>query len=296
MEDGTGIRNIHRMFIKMYYFYTMKTFLKKILDAFISFMLGKKYFYGFFYYLYTLAMKGMEHGYKYFWVEASGEINVVKLLLSKKDVIIIDGGANIGQYALMCNRILKEKYRMYSFEPSKKIFDEFLSNTKHIEYIIPINKALSNSCDDVFLYSDGSHTEMASTFPLNYEHFNIFFDQKEKVAATTVDTVMEEFHLQKIHLLKLDLEGAEYIALAGAKEAINAGKIEMIQFEIGRPNVDTKTFFKDFYLLLHDRYNLYRILSFGFTPLPVYSYEYELFLGCNYLAVLKDSDIKIETI
>ena len=50
-----------------------------------------------------------------------------------------------------------------------------------------------------------------------------------------------------IDLLKLDVEGNELLALKGLSDSIEY--IKIIQFEFGGSNIDSRTYFQDFYYL-----------------------------------------------
>jgi hypothetical protein len=87
--------------------------------------------------------------------------------------------------------------------------------------------------------------------------------------------------------LKLDIEGHELKALNGATQMINSKKIDVIQFEFGGCNIDSRTYFQYFFYLLKDNYYIYRILKDGLFEMPTYKKTYEIFITINYLAVKK---------
>lgn len=64
-------------------------------------------------------------------------------------------------------------------------------------------------------------------------------------------------------------------------------KIEVIQFEFGGCNIDSRTYFQDFYYLLKDNYKIYRILKNGLIEIKSYKEIYEIFITINYLAIKK---------
>ena len=68
---------------------------------------------------------------------------------------------------------------------------------------------------------------------------------------------------------------------------MNKKKIKFIQFEFGSCNIDSKTYFQDFWYLLKDNYNIYRIVKDGITPIIKYKETSEIFTTINYLAELK---------
>ena len=68
---------------------------------------------------------------------------------------------------------------------------------------------------------------------------------------------------------------------------INDKRIDAIQFEFGGCNIDSRTFFQDFFYLLKDHYKIYRVLKDGLLEMPIYKETYEIFITINYLAIKK---------
>lgn len=67
-----------------------------------------------------------------------------------------------------------------------------------------------------------------------------------------------------------------------------ANRIDHIQFEFSGCNIDSRTYFRDFYYLLKDKYTIYRILRNGIHELWRYMDYYEVYITANYLAVSKE--------
>ena len=62
-------------------------------------------------------------------------------LLNPGDVFI-DIGALIGYFSRLASKIVGEKGKVYSFEPTHSTYSLLQSNTKHAENIQTINKAV----------------------------------------------------------------------------------------------------------------------------------------------------------
>jgi Methyltransferase FkbM domain len=77
----------------------------------------------------------------------------------------------------------------------------------------------------------------------------------------------------------VDVEGNELNVLKGASEMIRKGNIDFIQFEFGGTDIDSRTFFQDFYYLLKDNYKIYRIYRNGLDPIRQYNQTQEIFLA-----------------
>lgn len=142
------------------------------------------------------------------------------------------------------------------------------------------------------LYSDKTGSGLASLFQRDLDHFDLHLDSKEDVSIRTIDSFCKENSIQKIDFLKLDIEGNEINALIGAKDMLASSSISFIQFEFGGSNIDSRTYFHDFYTILNDKYHIYRILKDGVRKIDRYTEFNELFGVTNYIAVLRTLEFK----
>ena len=215
----------------------------------------------------------------------SGELFVAKFIQSKLEkeplIIIFDVGANIGGYSKAMSDIFKANSKIFSFEPSKKTFDLFLEKTKNCNNIIPNNFGFSDKEYNQVLFTNSEGSGLASVYQRKLDHFGINMNKTEEIKLTTIDTYCAENKIERIHFLKLDIEGHELNALNGAKKLINDKKIDFIQFEFGGCNIDSRTYFQDFYYFLKDNYNIYRVLKNGIYELSTYKETYEIFITIN---------------
>ena len=60
----------------------------------------------------------------------------------------------------------------------------------------------------------------------------------EEIAATTIDDYCEKNNVEKIDLLKIDVEGAELQVMRGARRMLKSKKIECLTFEFGQTTFD----------------------------------------------------------
>jgi FkbM family methyltransferase len=221
----------------------------------------------------------------------SGEIYVLKYIKKHlKDVtnpVIFDVGANIGGYSKVVSEIFKDMCVIHAFEPSQKTFNEAASLLKSKPNIILNNLGLSDKEQDLLLFSDMEKSGLASVYERRLDHFNLKMDRQEKIHLTTLDNYCKKNNIDHIHFLKLDIEGHELNALHGAKEMFSRGKIDFVQFEFGGCNIDSRTFFQDFFYFFNKDFNLYRILRNGLHPLPKYKETFEVFITTNFLAIKK---------
>jgi hypothetical protein len=90
----------------------------------------------------------------------------------------------------------------------------------------------------------------------------------------------------------MDIEGHELFALRGAKNALKAGCIRALSFEFGSGNINSRTFFRDFWdLLTMYEYKIVRVLPGGkLYSVRAYNEDLEYFRGVsNYIAYRQDA-------
>jgi len=240
---------------------------------------------------YSISLKGMNIGGGG-ETENSGEKNAllyIKGRLNNSDkLVIFDVGANVGMYTILVNEIFSKNSDIFSFEPSKKTFDTLCINTKHIVKTNLFNFGFGSINGFLTLYNNKEESGLASVYERRLDHFNIKMNLKEKIEIKTIDSFCTEKNINQINLLKLDVEGHELDVLAGAVNMLNSGKVDFVQFEFGGCNIDSRTYFQDFYYLLNKDFYIYRIVLDGLYKIENYKEMYEAFTTTNYLAERKE--------
>lgn len=219
----------------------------------------------------------------------SGEKFVMKYVKSKmsenQEVIIFDVGANLGQYALELLKVFDLKQsKIHCFEPSKVAFEKLKINMEGYENIICHNIGFGEKNEQLKLYTDYKGSNLASLHNLKNPFRPFDKNNIEVVEVQSIQNYCVENNINKIDFLKLDIEGHEFKALLGASNMLKTNAIKYIQFEFGTCNIDSKTYFRDFFFLLNDNYKIYRIVQDGLFPIKSYSHTDEIFLTTNYLA------------
>jgi FkbM family methyltransferase len=225
--------------------------------------------------LFTLCLYGMNKGP--INIAISGEEYLIKKLASEfpKDPIIFDVGANKGLYIEALLRHVPESARIHAFEPSSTAFASLqklpLPNNVHLEQC-----GFSDEKKTTVLYSDHDGSALASL----YQRWKFDF-RSEPVELKRIDDYCRTKKIEKIDLLKLDVEGHELFVLKGCGEFLHPEKIKIIQFEFGGVNLDSRTFLRDFFDLLTPRYKLFRMVADGLMPLDRYREQYEIFCATS---------------
>ncbi len=226
-------------------------------------------------------------------VQTSGEKALFNILKQSADppYCIFDVGANRGQFLrLLLDNISTEHYSIHCFEPGNEAFRMLHDSFAYDERFRLNNIAIGKEPGESLLFYDVSGSGCASLTRRRLDHLGIQFDMVESVQLNTIDGYCSENDISHIHLLKIDIEGHELDALNGARMMFENGAVGIVSFEFGGCNVDTRTFFQDFwYFFSSHNLKLFRITPGGyFYPVEAYSEIHEKFGVSNFMAVLTD--------
>jgi FkbM family methyltransferase len=198
--------------------------------------------------------------------------------------VIFDVGANIGQFA---DAVLKSisPVQLHSFEPSERAFSQ-LAQTIGAKAVRINQCALSDKEGEMTLYAPEAGSELASLTERRLDHFGLEIAHREKIRVDTVDAYCARNNIPKIDLLKVDVEGHEMAVFRGAGTMLSSGKIRVILFEFGGANIDTRTFFQDFYYFFKKlgAKRIGRLTPSGWeAPVLNYTEDLEYFRASNYV-------------
>jgi FkbM family methyltransferase len=133
--------------------------------------------------------------------------------------IIIDAGAYVGMFSYRAARLVGETGMVIAVEPDKRNIEVLEVNLKGIPNIKVVNAALSNTdgwCDlfvsdctacHSIIHKDGGHPE--------------------RVPTVSVDSLVEQLGLPRVDMIKMDIEGAEVVALEGSVQTLRSNNTKL---------------------------------------------------------------------
>jgi FkbM family methyltransferase len=139
--------------------------------------------------------------------------------LLRPGMIVIDGGANIGQYTLLAGTAVGREGAVHSFEPLPVNFDRL---SRHVLLNglrnVTLNRAalwrdervLSFELPDTCSNNNGAYRARTAV-DARTEH---------AVQALTLDCYANKRWLRSVDVIKLDVEGSEFNALMGARHVL----------------------------------------------------------------------------
>ena len=155
------------------------------------------------------------------FVSGSYEPNTLRLLrkLLQPGDVFLDVGANAGVFSLVAARCVGAEGHVYSFEPSEREHTRLCDaiQLNHLEGIIrPIRSAVGAHTGSETLRVAAEPYTGHNTLGSRFSYEGVETSRMESIEMTTLDEFARRHELARIDLIKLDIEGAESAALAGA--------------------------------------------------------------------------------
>ncbi len=216
------------------------------------------------------------------------EVKIAQSFIHREHPTLFDIGANVGDWSKHILEFLPTA-KIYIVEPVEECQKDIIA--LNLPGITLIPYAVGDKKSSGLLHTPSRTTGIASLYPRRDTYCQ---DQNPDfhtlpVQITTIDAIVEEYNIDFIDFLKMDIEGNEYNALIGAKETFAQRKIGAFSFEFGSGNINSRIFFHDLWDLISLQYCIYRMTPAGILlEIEEYYEDLEYFRGAsNYVAVLK---------
>jgi FkbM family methyltransferase len=213
------------------------------------------------------------------------EVAAIRQLLgpdADAELTILDVGANAGSWT----RAALEQFpsaQVHALEPSAAAFDELTATVATHPRVTPHRVALGSSDTEATLYSDAPGSGLASLSKRRLDHFGLTMVAQETVTVRTLPSWLSDAGIARIDVLKLDVEGHELDVLRAAPDVLRETRV--VQFEFGGCNIDTRTYWQDYwYLLTAVGFRLHRLGPRGLTAISEYRERDEVFVTTNFFA------------
>jgi FkbM family methyltransferase len=136
----------------------------------------------------------------------------------------LDIGSSLGQYAYYAGQYMTSS-NIYLVEPDplkvealRDKLNEWARQTGNRYYLLEC--ALSDKTENLDLYVPSDHLSSAALFPVSDQSYD-----RVTVSATTLDDLFEP---GAIEFIKLDVEGAEYRVLSGARRLMTMSNVRLL--------------------------------------------------------------------
>jgi len=177
-------------------------------------------------------------------MHSNGEYFLLDQLTRLGDVkIVFDVGANKGNYAKAC-LVRFNGAKVHAFELLPSTYAKLEANVRS-PFAVLNNFGLSDSDGVLAVNYSPDNDQIASLVDVEAIHSGEW--HTVPVTVSTGDAYCEKMGIDKIDLLKIDVEGAEGQVLQGFNRMFAEQAISTVQFEFGMANIYSKFLLKDFW-------------------------------------------------
>ena len=180
----------------------------------------------------------------------------------------LDIGANVGYFSLFCSKIVTPNGRVIAFEPGEFAFNLLKKNKELNKFNnLEIHQSGFGEKDEIVEFNSGAPGMEVYNSLGKIIHPSADPDKFKTIPVQLFQgsTWLQKNNVQHIDLMKLDVEGGEYLVLKGMLEMFQSQKISRLLIEI--TDEMSKAFGyhpSDIILMLRDcGYNWFKLGSYG---------------------------------
>jgi FkbM family methyltransferase len=215
----------------------------------------------------------------------NGEYRLINTIAHSISVAF-DIGANIGNWTGHLLSTARAITKIYSFEPSMAAFQK-LKSLSFPSQVVLCNLALSSNRGngELFLFGETATENSLHNRQGLEDGWGITPSEKtQKVSLETIDNFVASHSIMHIDFIKIDTEGHEVDVLRGAKDVLEKGLVDYIQFEYGGTYIDSRRLLRDVFDIIKDlEYTLHLIMPHGLRAYYRYDQRLENFQYKNFL-------------
>lgn len=190
----------------------------------------------------------------------------------REGMTVFDVGANVGELTLLFSRFVGGG-SVHAFEASSETFKrlKLVCDAAGKRNVQLNHLALSDKSgfiqlhvyDDALSSFNSQARRPLKDYGLDFEPIGI-----EETPATTVDDYCEKNKIEQIDLLKIDVEGAEFQVLQGARKMLKSKSLACLTFEFGQTTFDMGNTPEEIEVFLKERGYVIRNIVEGDSVFP----------------------------
>lgn len=189
--------------------------------------------------------------------------------LELSDGHIVDVGANLGVVTALFGHQWPDR-QIHAFEPGPSTFNSLEATIRlnNLTNVIPKNSAVGEEPGDV-LFDTHPHSRATAKLSGVEPSSSVESDtSKTTVPIVSLDAYARDQKINKLSLLKIDVEGYEPLVLEGAEELLSNQRIKIVYFEVCPPLLREAGFSPSTpcEILSEYEYRLFRLGPEGLVP------------------------------
>jgi len=138
--------------------------------------------------------------------------NYFRILRPEKGETVLDVGAGAGFSTVMAVRLVKKEGLVVAVEPEPESLRWLRANLRPFQNSVVVEKGV--------LDREGFTTLFLSPEGWGGSVFSRLGERSIKIEVTTIDRICEELGLKRVDFIMMDVEGAEFMALRGARRTL----------------------------------------------------------------------------
>jgi len=135
------------------------------------------------------------------------------------DTVIVDAGAHSGLFSALVKR-RNPTCRLIAIEANPQLHSVIRANLRPYSNWELIPKVLSDGTEPTTFFVNPDATQTSALSKESAETFGLQSSERITVESTTIDSLAAQLELNRIDVLKLDIQGAEALALKGASRLL----------------------------------------------------------------------------
>lgn len=161
-------------------------------------------------------------------------VGLTRALIGPGDVCV-DAGANAGHYTFFCASVVGPKGRVIAFEPNPE-FSELLARSVQLNDYAGIVQIEQRALDAVTgalkrFYVSVNPTNSGTSSLVNHGWF-LSNERTIEVQTISLDDFARDAKIPRFRLVKIDVERAEDVVIAGARHTLADGRIDFLIVEM----------------------------------------------------------------
>jgi FkbM family methyltransferase len=206
--------------------------------------------------------------------------------------VVVDVGANVGDWSSTVIRCCPRLERLICFEPGESAADELVRRVGADPRVTVIRRPLTDSSTMLTFWEEPDGGTMSSGIEGHSGSAAI----ERRLEATTLDEELKRLEIERIDILKIDAEGLDLHVLRGVARMLKARLVDVVQFEYSAAWQAAGSTLHAAYSLLADAgYRTLLVTPHGLRDYPMASTT-ELYAYANFVAMLPKQLVRFEPI
>jgi FkbM family methyltransferase len=220
----------------------------------------------------------------------NGEYWLLSVLASEieRQPILFDIGANLGDWTKQAAAHFGRKFphaNYHCFEPCKSTREMLAKQLNSLSNIIIHPEGVSSVPGAAIFYSNSAGSGTNSLAPSSGS-------VQEAVKITTIDSIVESLPNTEPIVVKVDVEGFDYMVLEGGLQTLKSGRVIALQFEYNwRWLQNGRSLYDVFRLTKSLPYHIHKITPHQLIRFDDWHFELDRFFEANYLLLNRNLDL-----